>query len=413
MSTQISKAAQIGLIAFAATLFAGCNETTAPAPQSQIALFSQSSTVPRGLQSTRELIADQYIVVLRTGVHDIDGHSNHLVAKTQGKIRRIYRSGIRGFSANLTAKEATQLSGDPSVAYIEQDQHVQVQGGNPKNGATTQTKADWGLDRIDQAPLPLNGSYSYSTTGAGVHVYIVDTGIRLSHVEFGGRATGDFSAINDKYGATGCNFHGTHVAGIVGGKTAGVAKAVKLHSVRVLDCNGGGDMTDVIAGMDWIIANASRPAVINLSVAGPVSAVFNDAVERAVANGITVVVAAGNNYGDDACKYSPASAPSAITVGATALMDKIANFSNLGSCVDLLAPGDYIKSATNTGDRDYRIEFGTSMAAPHVAGAAALFLERNPTATPATVGNALIERATPDIFIGLLTGTPNRLLRVP
>jgi subtilisin family serine protease len=258
--------------------------------------------------------------------------------------------------------------------------------------------------------MPMDGKYTYAATGAGVNVYIIDSGIRVTHSEFGGRATADYSIIDDGYGAIGCNWHGTHVAGIVGGQTAGVAKDVLLHSVRILDCNAAGSVSGAVEGIDWVIANQVAPAVINLSVAASSSQVLTDAVDRAIAAGITVVVAAGNNA-DDACNYSPANAVNAITVGATNSGDQQADFSNFGGCVDLMAPGDAIMSASSSDDTSLQYGSGTSMAAPYVAGAAALYLEKNPAADPASVTSTILQGSTGGLIGGLSFGTPNLLIR--
>jgi hypothetical protein len=279
----------------------------------------------------------------------------------------------------------------------------------PPPAAIVQTGADWGLDRMDQHSLPLDGSYTYQADGSGVTAYIIDTGINLTHVEFGGRAVAGTDAVTSGGSAADCNGHGTHVAGTVGGVTYGVAKKVRLVAVRVLDCNGSGTTSGVIAGIDWVTANRTLPAVANLSLGGDFSQALNDAVERSVAAGVVYAVAAGNSAAD-ACSASPASAPSALTVGATDAADAFASFSNYGSCVKINAPGVSIVSAWIGSNTATSGASGTSMASPHVAGAAAVYLQKNPSATVANVRAALIGNATSNVIQGIATGTPNLLL---
>ena len=312
----------------------------------------------------------------------------------------------------MTELVARIAARDNRLAWIERDANVAIDPPATLSSLATQAAAPWGLDRIDQANLPLNLSYSYGTTGAGVTVYVVDTGILATHNDFGGRVRAGYDAIGDGRNTADCNGHGTHVAGTVGGTTYGVAKAASLVAVRVLDCSGAGTLSGVIAGIDWALEyHTSGPAVINLSLGGGASSSLDAAVDRAIADGITVVVAAGNSN-IDACTVSPARASNAITVGATTSSDARASYSNFGSCLDIFAPGSSISSATYTSNSATATLSGTSMASPHVAGAAARLLGASPTLRPDQVASALIAAATPNKVSGAGTGSPNRLLFV-
>ncbi|MEU6985409.1 S8 family peptidase [Streptomyces sp. NPDC046324] len=320
--------------------------------------------------------------------------------------RHQYRSVLKGFSASMSQARAAALASDPRVAYVEQNTTVRM--------TDTQPGATWGLDRIDQRDLPLSTTYRYDTTASNVTAYIIDTGIRTSHSEFGGRATVGTDTVGGGQNGQDCQGHGTHVAGTVGGAKYGVAKGVKLVAVRVLDCNGSGTTAGVIAGVDWVTANAVKPAVANMSLGGGANTSLDDAVKRSIASGVTYAVAAGNGnflgLPARACNYSPARVPEAITVGATDSADKRASFSNYGTCVDLFAPGVSITSAWKDGDTATNTISGTSMATPHTAGVAALHLAANPTATPAQVSTALVNNATNGKVGNPLSGSPNKLL---
>ena len=312
-----------------------------------------------------------------------------------------YQHALQGFAVDADDAALAQLLADPRVAYIEEDGEIAL-------GNTTQPNPTWGLDRIDQRALPLDAAYGYSTTASNVHAYIVDSGILTSHSQFTGRIGNGFSMINDGRGVEDCNGHGTHVAGTVGGSTWGVAKGVTLHPVRVFGCSGGSAYSTVIAGLDWVRANHVKPAVVNMSLGGGASDAMDAATNSLIGAGITVVVAAGNQTAD-ACRYSPARVPNAITVGATQSNDARSSFSNFGPCVDLFAPGSHITSAWWTSPTASTVLNGTSMAAPHAAGVAALYLATQPTASPATVRNALTNNATANV-VGDPQGAPNRLL---
>ncbi|MEV0894779.1 S8 family peptidase [Promicromonospora sp. NPDC050262] len=356
------------------------------------------------------LIEDSYIVVLKdSGVSkgQVRAAASGLVQEYGGEVQRSYTNAVRGFSASMSAAQAERLEADPSVAYVEQNRVM--------TATDTQSPVpSWGLDRIDQESLPLDDSYTYGNSGSGVTAYIVDTGILTTHEDFGGRAVSGTDTVDNDDDATDCAGHGTHVAGTVGGSSYGVAKDVSLVAVRVLDCGGSGTYDGVIAGIDWVTADhqAGEPAVANMSLGGGFSQAVNDAVSEAVADGVTFALAAGNDYAADACDGSPGSTPEALTVGATEDTDARAVYSNIGTCVDLFAPGTDITSAWYTGDTATNTISGTSMATPHVAGAAALVLGGNPGATPAEVGDALTGAAVQDAVTDPGTGSPNLLLNV-
>ncbi|MCG5438852.1 S8 family serine peptidase, partial [Micromonospora foliorum] len=269
----------------------------------------------------------------------------------------------------------------------------------------------WGLDRIDQRNLPLDSSYTYPNTASNVHAYIIDTGIRFSHNDFGGRATSGYDAV-DGGSADDCNGHGTHVAGTVGGSAYGVAKAVQLVGVRVLNCSGSGTNAGVIGGVDWVTANAIKPAVANMSLGGGANSSLDNAVRNSIASGVTYGLAAGNDNGANACNTSPARTTEAITVGSTTSSDARSSFSNVGTCLDIFAPGSSITSAWYNSNTATNTISGTSMATPHVVGAAALVASANPSWTPAQVRNQLVASATPNVVGNPGSGSPNLLLYV-
>jgi subtilisin family serine protease len=322
-----------------------------------------------------------------------------LVSAYGGKVNQTFKSALNGYAAEMTEAEAAALSLDPRVAFVEEDAVMTID--------TTQTGATWGLDRIDQRDRPLNGTYVYNHTGSGVRAYIIDTGIRTTHTQFGGRA----SAVFDAFGGNGqdCNGHGTHVAGTVGGSTYGVAKSVMLRAVRVLDCSGSGSTSGVISGVDWVTANHISPAVANMSLGGGASSALDTAVNNSINSGVTYSIAAGNSNAD-ACTQSPARVAAAITVGSTTSTDARSSFSNFGTCVDIFAPGSSITSAWATSDTATNTISGTSMATPHLTGATALYLQTFPGSSPATIRNALVNNATTNRITGVGTGSPNRLL---
>ena len=341
-------------------------------------------------------IPDQYIVVMKDGPSINAGSAAQDVGAAP---LFVYDAVVNGFAAKLNQGQLKKLQNNPNVAYIEQDGIVSLEA--------TQTGATWGLDRIDQANLPLNSTYNYNATGAGVTAFIIDTGIYTAHSDFGGRASVAYDAVGGN--GQDCNGHGTHVAGTVGGTRWGVAKQVTLRAVRVLDCNGSGSNSGVIAGMNYVANNAPARSVANMSLGGGLNTTVNNAATNMVTRGVAVAIAAGNSNAN-ACNYSPASASNVLTVAASTNTDAKASFSNYGSCVELYAPGQNITSAWIGSTTATNTISGTSMASPHVAGVAALVRQVNSGYTATQVHSWIINNATSGVISGNPSGTPNRLL---
>ena len=352
-------------------------------------------------------IPNRYIVVLDQDAGGPTADESIPARLTQDVLRgfgraadHLYSKALNGFSVELTEAEALAISEDPRVAFVEEDAVMETQ--------ITQTNPPWGLDRINQRTLPLTNIYSYTTTGAGVNMYVIDTGIRLTHTQFGGRAFAAFDSFGGN--SVDCHGHGTHVSGTIGGSTFGVAKSVRLFAVRVLSCSGSGSTSGVIAGVDWVTGHRINPAVANMSLGGGPSSALDSAVRNSIASGVTYSIAAGNSN-MNAANASPARVAEAITVGSSTRTDARSSFSNFGSVVDVYAPGSSILSAYYTSNTASATLSGTSMAAPHVAGVAARILQLSPNASPAAVRNEIVNTATTGVPTGVPSGTARLLFR--
>ncbi|MFD6874959.1 MULTISPECIES: S8 family serine peptidase [unclassified Streptomyces] len=392
-----------GIAATAALSVALGTATALPASAAGSTAVAQGVIENAGAAGT---VPGSYIITLKDSVARSVTPGGKAVAERYGaRIERIYSAALNGYSAELSETQARKLAGDPAVKSVVQNSVVAIDG-----RATQPDPPSWGLDRIDQRALPLNQSFSHpDQAGEGVTAYIIDTGVRISHSDFGGRASDGFDAIDKDNTAQDGNGHGTHVAGTVAGSLYGVAKKAAIVGIRVLDDSGSGTVAQVVAGIDWVTQNAVKPAVANMSLGGRANSALDTAVRNSIASGITYAVAAGNES-TDASTRSPARVVEALTVGATNSSDGKASYSNFGNILDVFAPGSSIVSAWNSDDHASEEISGTSMAAPHVTGAAALHLSQHPRSTPAEVAEGLVAAATPDVVAGPGSGSPNLLL---
>ncbi|MER5992879.1 MULTISPECIES: S8 family peptidase [Streptomyces] len=394
-----SKRMRFAAIAGVATAALACGLTSVPAQ----AAPAEGTVLAAGSPTA---VKDSYIVTLKKGAgfKASSAAGKDLVERYGGNVKKTFGSALNGYTAALSATEAKRLAADPAVASVEQNQRVSI--------TATQSNAPWGLDRIDQTSLPLSRTYTYpDSAGSGVTAYVIDTGVRITHQQISGRASYGYDAVDGDTIASDGNGHGTHVATTIAGSTYGVAKKAKIVAVRVLDNNGSGTTAGVIAGVDWVTKNHSGPSVANMSLGGGVSTTLDTAVRNSIASGVTYAVAAGNSNAN-ASSFSPARVTEALTVGATTSTDARASYSNYGSVLDIFAPGSSITAGWHTGDTATNTISGTSMAAPHVAGAAAVYLAGHTSATPAQVASALVSGATTGKVTNPGSGSPNRLLKL-
>jgi len=386
-------------LAVFATLALFCSMVLVTGPASSQGYKERVRKRANKIQNNYIVVFDDDIIGPR-GEYSIAPYmATDMAGRYRGKLKHVYKHAINGFSIEMSEADAEAMSQDYRVKFVEEDGVV--------TSDTTQTNPPWGLDRIDQRNIPLSGTYTYNWTGSGVRVYVIDTGIRTTHTQFGGRASNVF----DAFGGNGadCNGHGTHVSGTVGGSTYGVAKGALLRGVRVLNCSGSGSTSGVIAGVDWVRQNHIAPAVANMSLGGSASTALDNAVNNLSNAGVAIAVAAGNSNAN-ACNSSPARAVNAITTGSTTTSDARSSFSNFGTCLDIFAPGSSILSAWYTSNSATATLSGTSMASPHVAGVAALYKQANPSASATTIRNAIVNNATTGVVSNPGSGSPNRLL---
>jgi subtilisin family serine protease len=389
----IRRLAGLGMAAVAALSLTMVATQPASAAQGQVLGAGRPDAIP-----------DSYIVQIKDSASPKWASAQtarDLTAKYGGQVKVAWQHALNGFAVTMNAEQAGKMAADSRVEYVQQDARVHIADAQPN-------PPSWGIDRIDQRNLPLDNNYTYDTTASNVHAYVIDTGIRITHSTFGGRATWGFNAIDTNN--TDCNGHGTHVAGTIGGSQYGVAKGVQLVAVKVLDCGGNGSFTQVVNGINWVTQNAIKPAVANMSLgAQGTDAPTENAVRGAIASGVTFAIASGNSNAN-ACNFTPARVAEAITVNASDTNDARASFSNYGNCTDIFGPGVNITSSWNTDDTATNTISGTSMATPHTAGVAALWLAAHPGDAPDAVQAALIANATPDKITNPGSGSPNRLL---